>query len=215
MKTLLYIIANSKDEEQSASRTVSRALVNRLLLRMPELRLREINLYEDHIPQLRGEYFRDRNAVVDAEDRDRFNEHEKKELERIEALAEEFAGADVYVLAAPMWSLSFPAPVKEYLDCVAQDGKTLSFAGKRPRGLLGDRPRTFFYVQSSGARIPALLSLLVNRGAHYVHMMVRMMGIRKFVLFPVDGTGSSLAEMQEAAERAKGKINAMLQKHFR
>ena len=30
-----------------------------------------------------------------------------------------------------MWSLSFPAPLKEYIDCIMQDEKTIKFEGKK------------------------------------------------------------------------------------
>jgi FMN-dependent NADH-azoreductase len=51
---LLYIIANSKSEEMSSSRTVSRSLVNAILEKVPDVELEELDLYKDHIPQLKG-----------------------------------------------------------------------------------------------------------------------------------------------------------------
>ena len=50
MKRMLYIIANSKLEEQSSSRTVSRRLVNAIMEKENDVVLEEVNLYEDHIP---------------------------------------------------------------------------------------------------------------------------------------------------------------------
>ena len=52
-------------------------------------------------------------------------------MQRIRALCDQFISANVYVIAAPMWSLSFPAPLKEYIDCIMQDQKTIKFEGKK------------------------------------------------------------------------------------
>ncbi|HAX71996.1 MAG TPA: FMN-dependent NADH-azoreductase, partial [Firmicutes bacterium] len=61
---------------------------------------------------------------------------------------DQFKEADVVIIAAPMWSLSFPAPLKEYLDCILQVGKTITFESHMPKGLLDDKERTVIYVQS-------------------------------------------------------------------
>lgn len=78
MKKLLYIIANSKEEEQSSSRTVSKRLVNTILKRVPDAELEELNLYEEHIPQLKGCYFESRSAIVSSEARNKLSAEEQK-----------------------------------------------------------------------------------------------------------------------------------------
>ena len=51
VKKLLYIIANFKPEAFSSSRIVSRALVNSILEKYPDLSLEELDLYNEHIPR--------------------------------------------------------------------------------------------------------------------------------------------------------------------
>lgn len=63
-KKMLYIFANSKDEKQSTSRTVSRRLVNAILEKVPDIKLEELNLYLEQIPRLKGCYFESRSAIV-------------------------------------------------------------------------------------------------------------------------------------------------------
>lgn len=125
-------------------------------------------------------------------------------------LCDQFVSADIYVLAAPMWSLSFPAPVKEYIDCVIQAGKTIEFKDDKPHGLLSDHERTFIYVQASGAHIPWILRPALNKGLNYVHDVMRFIGISRFEELLVDGTGSTEDERQEAIERAKRKIDDII-----
>lgn len=210
MKTLLYITANSKEEAQSSSKTVGRKLVNAILQSNAELRLEELNLYKTHIPQLKGCYFESRSAIISERARNNLSQEEQREVKIIEELCDQFRNADIYVLAAPMWSLSFPAPVKEYVDCVVQSGKTIEFDNNKPHGLLGNKRRTFIYVQSSGGQIPWIIRSALNKGLNYVHDIMKFIGVDVFEELLVDGTGTTEAERQQAIQTASEKISGIV-----
>lgn len=210
MKKLLYISANPKPEEESASRTVARELVNRIIDKYREIDFEEVDLYAQHIPQMKGSYFAGRSAVVSGEARGRLPKDEQKEVEAIAALCDQFCSADAYVLAAPMWSLSFPAPVKEYIDCVIQADKTIAFDGDKPYGLLNAHARVFIYVQASGAHIPWLLRPALNKGLNYVHDVMRFLGVSRFEELLVDGTGTAQEEREEAVARGMQRIDELI-----
>lgn len=214
MKKLLYIIANSKSEGASSSRTVSRRLVNAILAKDANIQLEELDLYKDHIPQLKGCYFESRSAIVSAQARNNLSEQEQNEVAKIEQLSNQFKEADIYVLASPMWSLSFPSVVKEYLDCVIQSGITIAFEDNKPHGLLNDKNRIFIYVQSSGASIPWILSAALNKGLNYVCDIMRFIGIVTVDDLLVDGTGASEEERQNAINNATEKIASIVDKLF-
>ena len=110
------------------------------------------------------------------------------------------------LLPVPMWSLSFPAPLKEYMDCIIQVGKTISFEGMMPKGLLDDKPRTVVYVQSSGANIMWMMNPLFNKGLHYIEDMMKFMGIKKFEELLVDGTGETPEEKKKQLKKRKRKL---------
>jgi FMN-dependent NADH-azoreductase len=214
MKKLLYIIANSKSEKLSSCRTVSRSLVNAIVAHEPNIIIEELNLYTDHIPQLKGCYFQSRSAIVDSKSRSNLSPEGQNEVALIEQLCDQFKAADIYVLAAPMWSLSFPAPVKEYLDCIIQTGKTIEMENDMPHGLLNDKHRIFVYVQSSGANVPWILKSALNKGLNYVHEIMGFLGIETFKELLVDGTGTSEAERQNAIQKATDEIEPLVAKLF-
>lgn len=110
MKKLLYITVNSKPEELSASKTVGRDFVNRFLEKHEDFEVEELDLFKSHIPRLEYQYFEKRNAMIKKDDINKLSEKEQKEAHQIVALTEQFMDADMYIIAAPMWSLSFPAP---------------------------------------------------------------------------------------------------------
>ena len=214
MKKLLYITVNSKPEQLSASKTVGRAFVNQFIERYPEFQIEELDLYQEHIPRLEYEYFESRNCIVNDEAKNKLPEKEQREVHKIVELCNQFIAADVYVLAVPMWSLSFPAPLKEYIDCIVQSGKTITFpeGGGKPEGLLNDKSRTVVYIQSSGANIPWMMRPIFDRGLDYFEDIMKSLGISKFERLLVDGTGTTEEERVTAIEKAKEKIDGIIEK---
>lgn len=208
MKKLLYVTVNSKPEALSASRTVGRALVNEIKATYPDFEVEELDLYKVHIPRLEYQYFESRNCMIEQEALEKLPPKEQEEVHKIVKLCDQFKEADVVVMAAPMWSLSFPAPLKEYIDCIVQVGRTITFDGMlpMPKGLLNDKPRTVVYVQSSGANIMWMMNPILNKGLRYVEDIMKFMGIKKFEELLVDGTGETEEERQHAIEQAKKKI---------
>lgn len=214
MNKLLYITVNSKPEILSSSKTVGRALVNRFIEKYPDFIVEELDLYKEHIPRLEYQYFESRNCIVNKEAAANLPEKEQKEVQKITELCDQFISADVYVIAAPMWSLSFPAPLKEYVDCIVQSKKTIFFPekGDKPQGLLNDKPRSVIYIQSSGANIPWMVRPILNKGLDYIEDIMKSMGISNFEKLLVDGTGTTEEERQTAIEKAKEKIDSIIQK---
>lgn len=210
MKKLLYISVNSKPENLSSSKTVARKFINRFLERNRDFVVEEINLYQEHIPRLEYQYFEKRNCIVNEADVKKLDDKDRREIKKIRLLCDQFIDANVYVIAAPMWSLSFPAPLKEYLDCIIQDKKTITFDNEKPRGLLDDKPRTMIYIQSSGANIPWLFKSVFNKGVNYIEDISKFMGIKKFEELLVDGTGFTEEERVSAINRAEDKIDEIL-----
>jgi FMN-dependent NADH-azoreductase len=214
LKKLLYITVNSKPEHLSASKTVGRVFVNRFMDKFPEFKVEELNLYQEHIPRLEYEYFESRNCIISEDAAGKLPEKEQKEVHKIVELCDQFIEADIYVIAAPMWSLSFPAPLKEYIDCIIQAHKTITFPenGDKPRGLLNDKARTVVYIQSSGGNITWVMRPIFNKGLDYVEDIMKFIGINKFERLLVDGTGTTEEERASAIEKAKEKIDGIIDK---
>lgn len=215
MKKLLYITANTKPEELSSSRTAARQLVRRLCDEWPELSVTELDLYTAPLPIIKYNYFEGRNSLVNAETIKDLTLEEQADVAQINKLCDQFVDHDIYVLASPMWSLSYPAVVKQYLDCIIMAGKTIAFKNDKPYGLLNDRKRLFIYVQSSGMSLPFFLRPMLNKGLGYVEDITKFMGISDFKELLVDGTGTTEAErldaIAEAGKRTEDLIRTLTQ----
>ena len=210
-KKLLYISVNSKPENLSSSKMVARKFINKFLERNGDFKVEEVDLYKEHIPRLEYQYFKDRNCVITEEDAKKLPEKDQKEIRKIRDLCDQFISAQMYVIAAPMWSLSFPAPLKEYIDCIVQEEKTISFEkGKKPKGLLDDKERAVVYIQSSGGNIPWLLDPIMDKGENYVAQIMKAMGIKNVQELKVDATGTTEEERENAIREAEEKIDSIL-----
>lgn len=210
MKKLLYISVNSKSEEDSTSKTVARKLIDKIIkYEECEVDVEEFDVYKEHIPTLTHEYFCGRNTLCNDEDYEELNHRARNEIDRIKVLANQFKEADIYVVASPMWSLFFPAPFKQYLDCVIQNGITIEISGKKCKGLLDDKERKFYFVQSSGGDIPLLFKGMLDHSSCYLKDIVKFMGIDKYKEILVDGTGFTREERREAIEAAEDEIDAI------
>lgn len=211
-KKLLYISVNSKSEELSSSKTVARRFINKFLEKNKDFKVEELDLYKEHIPRLEYQYFESRNAVIKEEDAKQLSDKEQKEVQKIRELCDQFISSQVYVIAAPMWNLSFPAPLKEYVDCIVQVGKTIKFENNKPKGLLGDKERTLVYIQSSGGNIPWILDPIMDKGENYIASIMKTMGIKKVEELMVGGTGTTEVERKEAINNASEKIDKIIEK---
>ncbi len=210
-KKLLYISVNSKPENLSSSKMVARKFINKFLERNGDFKVEEVDLYKEHIPRLEYQYFKDRNCVISEEEAKKLPEKDQKEIRKIRDLCDQFISAQMYVIAAPMWSLSFPAPLKEYIDCIVQEKKTISFEkGKKPKGLLDDKERAVVYIQSSGGNIPWILDPIMDKGENYVAQIMKAMGIKNVQELKVDATGTTEEERENAIRDAEEKIDSIL-----
>lgn len=209
-KKLLYINCNSKPEKLSSSKTVARLFIQKFIELNPNFEVEEVDLYKDHIPRLEYEYIAGRSALVEKEALKQLDDHAQKEIKRINELCEQFIDCRVYVIAAPMWNLSFPPQLKEYFDCVIQDKKTIKFENKKPKGILNDFDRSLVYIQSSGAKVPFYLKPILNKGLNYIKYIAKYLGIKKTKEILVDNTGTTEEERKAAVEKATGQIDKVL-----
>ncbi|WP_157949888.1 FMN-dependent NADH-azoreductase [Vallitalea okinawensis] len=187
-KTVLYIAANSKPEELSISKTVARKFINTYKNAYPDDVLEELDLYYAGIPEMKYEYFSERSTLVEGEAFEKLSSEEKINVKKIKDLSDQFVKADKYIIAAPMWSMSFPAILKRYIDCVMINGKTLKINEKEIDPLLDDKPRSLLFIQSSGGVYPFFINWKVNHGYEYIKDITKGIGISHFDKILVQGT---------------------------
>lgn len=108
-------------------------------------------------------------------------ERQREILRTSDALIAELEQADEYVIGVPMHNFSIPSVLKLWIDQVARAGKTFTFAGGAPKGLLRGKKATFLiatggvYQDGPAAAMnfvePYLRSLFAFLGVTDVHVI--------------------------------------------
>ena len=116
----------------------TKALADALLARL-EGEVEEVRLWEENFPKVDEAYILKRDECTARKD---FSDE-------MFQLARQFAAADIIVIAAPFWDLSFPAPLKQYLEQVTVVGLTFHYTERgKPEGLC--RAGKIYYVTTTG-----------------------------------------------------------------
>lgn len=211
MKKLLYIIASSKPESLSSCQRGARIFLNCFLEKHPEYIVEEINLFHDEIPQPDHHHFLSRAQLINGDRFLELDEQNQQIVNRMNQLCQQFKSADRYVIAAPMWTLSFPYKLKQYIDCLILNDQTISISPKGVKGLLHTKKRKAIYIQSSADIYPfrtislPLIASRVNHGITYIYDVFRFLGIECIEPLliqgnEVDDTGVELALADAAGE---------------
>ncbi len=129
MKKVLYIKANIKPEGESTAFQLSDHFVEQYKRENPQDEIVTLDLYNAGIQFLQGEDL----AVTFGPKTDESKNHP------ILKHAYQFAEADKYIFAAPMWNLGLPAIVKAYVDYVSVPGISFAYTEHGPKGLLENK----------------------------------------------------------------------------
>ena len=202
LRRVLYISVNSKPEEESTSKTIGRKFVNDFLTKNKDYTLEELDLYNEDIPEINHRLFKGRGELVSGAEYEKLSAEDKNAVNRINHLCEQFLRADTYVIAAPMWSVSFPSRLKRYIDCIILNNKVIKVDTEDVRGLLDNKERNMVYIQSSGGVYPKIFNGKFNHGVDYFNDIFKFLGINKFEKILVQGVDVTSVGRDEAIRMA-------------
>ena len=108
MKHVLYVDCLIRKED-SRTRIIANELLNNL---NPQYEITHLDLTKEDLKPLVGDFFLNRQELLDKKqfDHPRFR------------YAHQLAQADIVIIAAPFWDLSFPALLKIYIENCSVDG---------------------------------------------------------------------------------------------
>lgn len=214
MKKILYITVDTKPENESICRQLGKELINRLHIKNPDFRYDELDLYVSNIPEMNSLFVTDEVVLVTGEIYNKLSPKEKKDVDRIDELCNQFLDSDIYIIAAPMWSLSFPSRLKQYIDCIVLGNKFLTFENNRnkPSPLLNNKERTMIYIQTSGGDYPFWMENKINYGVDYCHDLFKGLGVKNFEKVLVEGTVQYKDDPDKYIKKAYKDIDKVIEK---
>ena len=112
--TILHI-DSSINGDNSASRAISRSIVDRLRSQSPRSPVISRDLAANPLPHLTLASFNDQEVL------------------------DEFLGADTVVIGAPMYNFTLPSQLKAWIDRILIAGRTFRYTADGPEGLAGGK----------------------------------------------------------------------------
>lgn len=174
MSKVLYIKANVKPEGVSRTFKISDKFVEQYREQNPNDEIITLDLYKEGIEFLKGE---DLNSVFGP----KTDESRKHPILKY---AYQFAEVDKYIIAAPMWNLSFPAILKAYIDYICVTGITFKYTAEGPVGLCQGKKAVHIVARGGGySEGPAAA---YEMGDRYLRTIFAFLGITDFTTISAD-----------------------------
>ncbi|MBA4541341.1 FMN-dependent NADH-azoreductase [Thermoactinomyces daqus] len=172
MAKVLYITANPKPIDESFSLRVGKAFLERYKEIRPEDEIVELDLYKTEIPYIDEEVFSGWGKLAKGAD---LTPEEKKKVDRINELTEQFVSADKYVFVTPFWNFLFPPKLKAYIDTICIAGKTFKYTENGPVGLL--KGKKAVHIQARGGVYSEGPAREVEFSDRYLRTVLQFIGI--------------------------------------
>ena len=137
---ILYV--NACVREGSRTKKMADHLIEKLKDGSDQVQVCEVVLENEDMSLLDGKGLEERNAAVDSGD------YSSPVFDN----ARKLLAADIVVVAAPYWDLSFPASLKAFLESVTIDGLTFHYTEEGfPEGLC--KAEKLFYLTTAGGPV--------------------------------------------------------------
>lgn len=178
-------------EKNSRTLELAQFFFHTLKEKHEQLEITERNLIQMDLKPLMGDYFWEREELLQQGNRD----HERFEL------AHEFAAAKKIVIAAPFWDLSIPALLKIYIENISVEGITFGCNVNGMYGmcnayhLLFITTRGDFYGEGP-----------FEMGSKYLESLCNMFGIKKYDCIYAEGIDAVPKNKEQTMNEAKEKL---------
>ena len=187
MERILYIKANPKKVEDSYTLKIAETFVKEYKERNKNSEIIELDLYKEDL------------SHVDMERLGMIFSEEENNLSRY---ADEFAGFDKYIIAAPMWNLSIPSILKTYIDHITVAGKTFRYTENGPQGLLENKK--LIHITSRGGMYSSGPGADFEMGDRYLRTIFGFIGIEDFHTIAFESTAA--LSPQEVEQNLQGVV---------
>ncbi|EHK2387962.1 FMN-dependent NADH-azoreductase [Clostridium perfringens] len=197
MSKVLYIKANIKNEGESRTFKVSDSFVEEYKKNNPNDEIITLDLYKENIDFLRAD---DLGKLFVPKD-------EESKNNSILKYAYQFADADKYIIAAPMWNLSFPAILKAYIDYVSVSGITFKYTAEGPVGLLNNKKAVHIVSRGGGYD-----NSPYEMGDRYLRTILGFFGIKDIETIAIDNLDVMGVNVEEKVEEGIEKAISLAKK---
>jgi FMN-dependent NADH-azoreductase len=184
----------------SASRVLSAAIAEQLAKATPGLDIVYRDLAAKPLSHLSGEHFAARQGIVPE------SLAIQSDIAASEAVLDEFLGADVVVIGAPMYNFGIPSQLKAWIDRIAVAGKTFRYGAAGPEGLAGNK-HVIIAISRGGLYGAGMPAAALEHVESYLRGVFGFLGVTDLEIVVAEGLG--IPEQREKA--MQGALQAVTQ----
>jgi FMN-dependent NADH-azoreductase len=186
--------------EASASRKLTREVIEQLRANAPDLTVVHRDLAAQPIAHLTGEVLATRGTAAEY-----LNAFQAREAKLDADLHAELQAADVLVIGAPLYNFSVPTGLKAWIDRITVAGKTFRYTDKGPEGLVKGK-RAIVVATSGGIHADTAVD-----GAYvgYLKGLLAFIGVTDVEIVRAEGLAVSDQVRAHAMAKARGKIREL------
>ena len=184
MSTLLHV-DSSPLYERSISRQLSGAFVERWKSNHPGATVIDRDLNATSLPPISAEWVGCRLHAGESP----YARSKTKLLDFSDTLLAELDRADQYVIGVPMHNFGVPSVLKFWIDQISRVGKTFSYEGGTPKGLLVGKKATFI-IATGGVYDAQTQMASFNFVEPYLRSVFGFLGVTDATFLTAGGTAA-------------------------
>lgn len=200
----LLHIDSSVLAEHSVSRQLTARIVTEWQATHPGTAVEYLDLAQDTPATLSGAELAARMTPADSR-----SAEQAAAAARTEALLQQFLAADVIVVGAPMYNFSIPSQLKNWIDCIAQAGRTFKYTETGPVGLAGNK--TVIVASTRGGVYSTSEALrALDHQESYLRAVLGFMGIDNVRIVRAEGVNQGADRRSQALAAAEADIATLV-----
>lgn len=185
--------------ENSVSRTLSKATVERLVEENPGIEVSYRDLVAEPISHLTGQYLAGQSAPV------QHDQALQEDLALGGRVLEEFLAADVVVIGVALYNFTVASQLKAWVDRVAVAGKTFRYTQAGPEGLAGDK-RVILTIARGGFYGAGTPAAAFEHAETYLRTVFGFFGVTNLEVIVAEGIATGPEQREKATNDALGAI---------
>ncbi len=188
--------------DNSVSRTLTAAVVDRFRALDGDLEVIRRDLVQTPVAHLTGAYLAGRSADV------QHDQAMQEELTLGGAVLAEFLAADIVVVGSPLYNLTVPSQLKSWMDRVVVAGKTFRYTSAGAEGLVHSK-RLVLVMTRGGFYGPDSPRHSLEHGESYLRSMFGFIGLAHPEVVVAEGLAVTAEQRQTALDRARHQIETL------
>jgi len=179
----------------SASRQLSSAIVDQLAKTTPGLDIVYRDLDAEPLSHLSGEHLAARQGAVPE------SLAMQKDLATSQAVLDEFLGADIVIIGAPMYNFNIPSQLKAWIDRMLVAGKTFRYGAAGPEGLAGSK-RVIIAISRGGLYGAGMPTAALEHVETYLRGVFGFIGVTNLEIVVAEGLQIGPEQREKAMQGA-------------